>query len=69
MLDQFRFPNPWVSNPLSPMPITVSIHFQFHLSQNIPDTEYICMPNDFTTKGWNVFLKAKVPKMLKNKVS
>lgn len=43
--------------PLSPISIIVSTNFQLHLTQNVPDAEYICMPNDFTTKGWNVFLK------------
>lgn len=43
--------------PLSLISITVSINFQFHLTQNTPDTEYICMPTDCAAKGWNVFLK------------
>lgn len=43
--------------PLSPISIIVSTHFQFHLTQSIPDTEYICIPNYFPTKGWNAFLR------------
>lgn len=57
MIDQFRPPNSMGIKPLNPISITVSIHVHFHLTQNIPDTEYICMPNDCATKGWKVFLK------------